>query len=109
MIMRALAVVVALACACRSETPRPSPSLPDDPWGYFIDEAEIARCSSVALLFSFVVAGLIALAMVVAFALVTGRILKLATDANMFTGITLALTYFLVINLLLSMATRGGA
>jgi hypothetical protein len=55
------------------------------------------------------VAGMIALAMVVAFALVTGRILKLATDSNMFTGITLALTYFLVINLLLSMATGGGA
>ena len=55
------------------------------------------------------VAGMIALAMVVAFALVTGRILKLATDSNMFTGVTLALTYFLVINLLLSMATRGGA
>ena len=55
------------------------------------------------------VAGMIALAMVVAFALVTGRILKLATDSNMFTVITLALTYFLVINLLLSMATGGGA
>jgi hypothetical protein len=54
-------------------------------------------------------AGMIALAMVVAFALVTGRILKLATDSSMFTGITLALTYFLVINLLLSMATGRGA
>jgi hypothetical protein len=54
-------------------------------------------------------AGMIALALVVVFALVTGRILKLATDSNMFTGITLALTYFLVINLLLSMATGGGA
>jgi hypothetical protein len=55
------------------------------------------------------VAGLIALAMVVVFALVTGRILKLATDSNLFTGITLALMYFLVINLLLSMATGRGA
>jgi hypothetical protein len=54
-------------------------------------------------------AGLLALAMVVVFALVTGRILKLATDSNLFTGIALALVYFLVINLLLSMATGRGA
>jgi hypothetical protein len=53
-------------------------------------------------------AGLIALAMVVIFALVTGRILKLATDSNLFTGITLSLTYFLLINLLLSLASGGG-
>jgi hypothetical protein len=54
-------------------------------------------------------AGLIALGMVVIFALVTGRILKLATDSNLFTGITLSLTYFLLINLLLGLATgRGG-
>jgi preprotein translocase subunit SecD len=55
------------------------------------------------------VAGMIALALVVAFALVTGRILKLATDSSMFMGVTLALTYFLVINLLLSMAAGRGA
>ena len=53
-------------------------------------------------------AGLIALAMVVIFALVTGRILKLATDSNLFTGVTLSLTYFLVINLLLHLASGGG-
>jgi hypothetical protein len=54
-------------------------------------------------------AGLIALALVVVFGLVTGRILKLATDTNLFTGVTLALTYFLLINLLLSLASGGGA
>lgn len=54
-------------------------------------------------------AGLVSLAMVMVFALVTGRILKLATDSNLFTGITLALTYFLVINLLLSLAIGRGA
>jgi hypothetical protein len=54
-------------------------------------------------------AGLIALGMVVTFALVTGRILKLATDSNLFTGVTLSLTYFLLINLLLQLASgRGG-
>jgi hypothetical protein len=52
-------------------------------------------------------AGLIALGMVVVFALVTGRVLKLATDSNLFTGVTLALTYVLLINLLLGL-TRGG-
>ena len=54
------------------------------------------------------VAGLIALGMVVVFALVTGRILKLATDSNLFTGVTLSLTYFLLINLLLGLAGGGG-
>jgi hypothetical protein len=53
-------------------------------------------------------AGLVALGMVVVFALVTGRILKLATDSNLFTGITLSLTYFLLINLLLGLAGSGG-
>ena len=53
-------------------------------------------------------AGLIALGMVVIFALVTGRILKLATESNLFTGITLSLTYFLLINLLLGLAGGGG-
>ena len=54
-------------------------------------------------------AGLVALAMVVVFGLVTGRILRLATDTNLFTGVTLALTYFLLINLLLTMASGRGA
>ncbi len=53
-------------------------------------------------------AGLLALGMVVIFALVTGRILKLATDSNLFTGITVSLTYFLLINLLLQLATGKG-
>lgn len=41
-----------------------------------------------------------ALVLVVVFALVTGRIIKLATDSNLFTGIAVSLTYFLVINYL---------
>ena len=54
-------------------------------------------------------AGMVALGMVVIFALVTGRIVKLATDSNLFTGVTLSLTYFLLINLLLHLASgRGG-
>jgi hypothetical protein len=53
-------------------------------------------------------AGLVALALVIVFALVTGRILKLATDSNLFTGVALALTYFLLINLLLELAAAGG-
>jgi hypothetical protein len=55
------------------------------------------------------VAGLAALALVVVFALVTGRILKLATDTSLVTGVALALAYFLLINLLLGLAGgRGG-
>ena len=54
-------------------------------------------------------AGLMALALVIVFAFVTGRILKLATDSNLFTGVTLALVYFLLIHLLLSLATGRGA
>jgi hypothetical protein len=54
-------------------------------------------------------AGLAALSLVVVFALVTGRILKLATDSNLFTGIALSLTYFLLINLLLEIAAGKGA
>ena len=41
--------------------------------------------------------------------LVTGRIVKLATDSNLFTGVTLSLTYFLLINLLLHLASGGGS
>jgi len=54
------------------------------------------------------VAGSIALGMVVIFALVTGRILKLSTETTLFTGVTLSLTYFLLINLLLHFASGGG-
>ena len=49
-----------------------------------------------------------ALLLVVAFALVTGRIFKLATDSNLFTGIAVSLTYFLVINYLVGVL-RGPA
>jgi hypothetical protein len=54
------------------------------------------------------VAGVAALTLVVAVALVTGRIFKLATDSNLFTGVALALTYFLLIELLLSLAGGSG-
>jgi hypothetical protein len=46
---------------------------------------------------------------VIAFALVTGRILKVATDTNLFTGIMVALTYVvLVIMLLAKLRGVGG-
>jgi hypothetical protein len=41
-----------------------------------------------------------ALLLIVVFALVTGRIIKLATDSSLFTGIAVSLTYFLVVNFL---------
>ena len=44
----------------------------------------------------------------VAFALVTGRILKLATETNMVTGIAIALTYFLLVNLLVGLLRGPG-
>jgi len=44
-----------------------------------------------------------ALLLVVAFTLVTGRIIKLATDSNLFTGIAVSLTYFLVVNSLVGL------
>ncbi|HSQ70004.1 MAG TPA: hypothetical protein VLM41_07945 [Steroidobacteraceae bacterium] len=47
-------------------------------------------------------AQLIALVMVVIFAAVTGRIIKLATDTGMFTGVAIALTYFLAVDVLIS-------
>jgi hypothetical protein len=46
------------------------------------------------------------LLLVVVFVLVTGRILKLATGASLFTGIAAALTYFIAINALVS-AVQG--
>ncbi len=50
-----------------------------------------------------------ALLLVVTFALVTGRIIKLATDSNLFTGIAVSLTYFLLINYLVGVARGAGA
>jgi len=50
-----------------------------------------------------------ALLLVVTFALVTGRIIKLATDSNLFTGIAVSLTYFLVINYLVGVLRGPGA
>ncbi len=49
-----------------------------------------------------------ALLLVVAFALVTGRIIKLATDSNLFTGIAVSLTYFLLINYLVGVLRGPG-
>jgi hypothetical protein len=54
------------------------------------------------------IAGVAALTLVVVFALVTGRILQLATESNLFTGVALSLTYFMLINLLLGLAGGGG-
>jgi len=53
-------------------------------------------------------AQLFALLLVVAFTLVTGRIFKLATDSNLFTGIAVSLTYFLLVNYLVGVV-RGPA
>lgn len=54
-------------------------------------------------------AQLLGLLLVVIFALVTGRIFKLATESNLFTGIAVALTYFLVVNFLLGVVRGAGA
>jgi hypothetical protein len=53
-------------------------------------------------------AQLFALVLVVVFALVTGRIIKLATDSNLFTGIAVSLTYFLLINYLVGVLRGPG-
>jgi hypothetical protein len=50
----------------------------------------------------------VGLLLVVAFALVTGRILKIATDTNLFTGIAVSLTYFMVVNLLVGVLRGPG-
>ena len=50
-----------------------------------------------------------ALVLVVAFALVTGRIIKLATDSNLFTGVAVSLTYFLLINYLVGVLRGPGS
>ena len=49
-----------------------------------------------------------ALVLVVVFALVTGRIIKLATDSSLFTGIAVSLTYFLLINYLVGVLRGPG-
>jgi hypothetical protein len=49
------------------------------------------------------------LLLIVVFALVTGRIIKLATESNLFTGIAVALTYFLVVNTLLGVVRGAGS
>jgi len=49
-----------------------------------------------------------ALVLVIVFALVTGRIIKLATDSNLFTGIAVSLTYFLLINYLVGVLRGPG-
>jgi hypothetical protein len=54
------------------------------------------------------VAQVAALGLVVVFALVTGRIIKLATDSSLFTGIAAALTYFIAINTLVGMVHGPG-
>jgi hypothetical protein len=50
-----------------------------------------------------------ALLLVVVFALVTGRILKLATGASLFTGIAASLTYFVAINALVGAVQGTGS
>ncbi len=45
---------------------------------------------------------------VIIFALVTGRILKLATDTNLFTGIMLAITYVVIVISVLSRLRGAG-
>jgi hypothetical protein len=50
----------------------------------------------------------VALLLIVAFALVTGRILKLATDTSLFTGVAMSLTYFMVVNLLVGLLRGPG-
>jgi hypothetical protein len=55
-------------------------------------------------------AGLVvAFGLVAVFALVTGRILKLATETSLVTGIAIALTYFLLMDLLVGYVVRGGS
>ncbi len=53
-------------------------------------------------------AQLSALALVIVFALVTGRIIKLATESSLFTGVAVALTYFIVLNTLVGAVQGSG-
>ena len=55
------------------------------------------------------IAQLFGLLVLVTFALVAGRIFKLATDSNLFTGIAVALTYFMVVNLLVGLVRGPGS
>lgn len=55
------------------------------------------------------IAQVFALLVLVTFALVAGRIFKLATDSNLFTGIAVALTYFMVVNLLVGLVRGPGS
>ena len=50
-----------------------------------------------------------ALVLLGTFVMVTGRILQLGTDTNLFTGVAFALTYFFIINSLLSLLPGGGS
>ena len=52
--------------------------------------------------------GLVVLGLVVVFGLVTGRIIKLATESSLVTGIGSALCYFLVVNWLFERAQGSG-
>ena len=53
-------------------------------------------------------AQLVALLQVVVFALVTGRILKFATDTGLFTGIAMSLTYVLLVIMLMGLLRGPG-
>ncbi|MFO1406428.1 MAG: hypothetical protein U1F08_02710 [Steroidobacteraceae bacterium] len=53
--------------------------------------------------------GIIALGLVVVFALVTGRIVQHATEATIYTGIASALVYFLFVNWIIERVQGGGA
>jgi hypothetical protein len=55
-----------------------------------------------------VLSQVVALGLMIVFGLVTGRILQLATGSSLFTGVSVALGYFLLINLVLSYAHVGG-
>lgn len=50
----------------------------------------------------------VALGLMIVFGLVTGRILQLGTGSSLFTGVSVALGYFLLINLVLGFAHVGG-
>ena len=51
----------------------------------------------------------IALLPIAAYALVTGRIVKLATESSLFTGIAMALTYFFLVNALVGVVRGPGS
>jgi hypothetical protein len=53
-------------------------------------------------------AQVVALVLLGSFAFVTGRILKLGTGSNLFTGVAFALTYYFMISSLLGLVQGGG-